>query len=732
MSEGRALAERESPWSIDHYLPAATSSEPSPHGPTLDFPTTVRILREWKWLILGLVALGLVLALLYTLLATPLYRSWVTLEVNPPTVEVMDEKSEKAAAPPMWDLVATQVGLLQSRSVAERAAQEVNLSNNPEIVDQSLDPATRLRVATDTVAAGLDVVPPEEGRLIRFNYVSESPQLSAQGANAVAEAFIYSNLQRRYEATAYARNFLERQIARTRSELERSERQLVAYAQQQGIINTGSGEEGATSGDAASPQGQSLVALNQALAEATARRVAAEGAYRQALASGATSEVTASTQALRQSKAALEAEYQQKRAQMKPDHPEMRSLRARIEELNRQIARESAVVSSGRTNSLLADYRAASAAERALQSRVEQLKGAVLNLRGRSIQYAILQRDVDTNRALYDALLQRYKQIGVAGGVGAAPVSIVDRAQVPSGPFKPNLVLNLLVGLVAGLLAGILAAFGLEFLNDTIKTRADIRNKLGLACLGAVPKRPRREEFLEDLRDPTSGISDAYSTIVTSLRFSTDRGLPKTLLVTSARAAEGKSASALALAQNFARRGSSVLLVDGDLRKPAFKAPSQKHGLTKLLTSEESVAGHITPTQFENLWLLPAGPIPPNPADLLSSTRIQKILREAASQFDVVIVDAPPVLGLADAPLLASAAKDVMLIVESGKTRTAAAIEALNRLRTAGAVVLGATLTKTTQEAAAYGYGYGYGYRYGSLDQKNPVEINLIEDRDGS
>lgn len=725
MSGGRDIVERNDPWSIDHYhLPAAAAGEPGANTPVLDFPTLIQILRDWKWLILGLGAAGIALAITYTLLTTPLYRSWVTLEVSPPTVEVMDEKSQDTAAPATWELVATQVGLLGSRSVAERASQELNLANNEQFIDQSLDPATRLRIATSKVLGGLEVVPPAEGRLIRFNYVSESPQLTAQVANAVAEAFINSNLQRRYEASAYARNFLQRQIGKTRAALEVSERQLVTYAQQQGIINVGGEGEAASGGDAASPAGQSLVALNQALAEATARRVAAEGAYQQTRATGATSEVTANAQSLRQSKAVLEAEYQQKRTTLKGGHPAMLSLRAQIDELNRQIGRETAIASSSRSNTLFAEYRAAASAERALQARVQQLKGAVLNLRGRSIQYAILQRDVDTNRALYDALLQRYKEIGVAGGVGAAPVSIVDRAEVPSGPFKPNHVLNVLIGLALGLLTGMFAAVGLELLNDTIKTREDIRKKLGLACLGAIPKQPRKETLLEGLQDPSSAIAEAYSTIVASLRFSTDHGWPKTLLITSARASEGKSSSALALAQNLSRRGRRVLLVDADLRKPAFTSPTKNRGLASLLTSDEAISTHVIATQFENLWLLPAGAVPPNPADLISGPRIQKIFREASGQFDVVIVDAPPVLGLADAPLLAYACKDVMLNIESGKTRTPAAIDAINRLRAAGGQILGATLTKATQEIVSYGYGYGY--RHGAIDSKT-VQINLIE-----
>jgi succinoglycan biosynthesis transport protein ExoP len=722
-----ALRDGGGSWEVGPHFPGAMVTPGQPDS-GFDLPKMLRILSEWRWLIIGAVVLGLVLAVLLTLITTPAYRATVTLEVNPPQVTIMEEESQPVSAPNIsaWEYLQTQVGLLRSRTLAERVAQDLNLASNPDFANQEADPATRLRQATSTVAENLRVSPPQESQLINFDYVSESPQLAAQIANAYAEAFINVSLQRRYEASAYARNFLERQIAKTRADLERSERQLVAYAQAQGIINTETSAEGQQAGDGSSLQGQSLVALNQALAEATARRVAAEGAYRHARTGGPTSDVTATSQALRQSRAALEAQYQEKRTLMKPDHPEMQSLRSRIEELDRQIARENATATSGRVNSLASEYRAALAAENALRARVAQLKSAVLDLRGRSIRYTILQREVDTNRALYDALLQRYKEIGVAGGIGTAPVSIVDRAEVPRSPFKPNLLLNLIVGLGLGLTCGILAAIALEFLNDTIKTRADVREKLGLACLGVIPKRSKKRDLLEELDDPSSATSEAYSTLATSLRFSTDHGVPKTLLISSAKAAEGKSSSALALAQIFARRGKSVLLIDADLRKPSFRGSSDRQGLTKLLTTEEPVAEHAAPTQFDNLWLLPCGPIPPNPADLLSTGRFRTIVRDAQTQFDLVVVDAPPVLGLADAALLASVANEVVLIVESGRTRTSAALEAITRLRAAGATILGATLTKSTEERSKYGYGYGYGYGKYGYGQVGRTETVLL------
>ena len=700
----------------------------------LDFATLMRILHHWRWLVLGAIGVGLALAMLATLLTKPVYRAYVTLEANPPAVAVSDEQSRQQdmQASNTFDFVATQVGLLGSRAVAERTAQELNLANNPDVVGQGAEASQRLNAATSVVQGGLKVTAPETGQLIKFSYDSTSPQLAALVANGIADSFINTSLQRRYEASAYARNFLERQINKTRSDLEKSERAVVAYAQQQGIITTGSGGVGPdgkpiSGSDTNSLQGESLVQLNQALGAATARRVAAEGAYREALATGPTSEENNSVLPLRQELAKLQADYQQKREFMKPEHPEMLSLQSQIDELKRQIAAQSSQASSGRINGLLADYKAALSAEESLRSKVAGLKGDVLNLRGRSIQYTILQREVDTNRSLYDALLQRYKQIGVAGGVGMAPVSIVDRAQVPGLPFKPKLFLNLLLGFGLGLVAGIAGAVGLEFINDTIKSREDVRKKLAMSCLGTVPRTSAKDSFVDDLKNPTSIISEAYSAIVAALRFSTEEGTPKVLLVTSTRSSEGKSSSALAIAQNFARRGRRVLLIDSDLRKPAFKTANDRIGLSKLLTTEDRVEDHIVETQHQNLWLLPSGPLPPNPADLLSTGRIRKIIHEARESFELVVLDGPPTLGLADAPLLAAAAGSAMFVIESGKTRTRSAIEALNRLEATGTRIVGAALTKSEESSVGYGrYGYGYGYGYGAKGRINKTEILMI------
>jgi polysaccharide biosynthesis transport protein len=292
-------------------------------------------------------------------------------------------------------------------------------------------------------------------------------------------------------------------------------------------------------------------------------------------------------------------------------------------------------------------------------------------------------------------------------------------------------MLNLAIGFAIGLLGGLAAALALEFINDTIKTPDDVREKLRLASLGVIPKKLTQESVSEELKDQSSAVSEAYFSLRTSLQFTTDSGAPKTLLITSTRAAEGKSSTTLALAQNFARLGNNVLLIDADLRKPAFVTGADPtDGLSKLLTTHDPIAEHVLKTEHDNLWLLPCGPLPPNPAELLASPRLKALINEAAGQFDMVIVDGPPVLGLADAPLLGAVCRGTLMVVESGKTRTKAAVDAVNRLKASGSHLIGAVLTKFKHASHGYGYGYSYEpYKYGGIGSRER-EIRLIAHRE--
>lgn len=708
-------------------LPGAGYSAPA--GRELNLASLWTVLWLWRWLILGAAAAGIAGAVAVTLMTTPLYRSAALIELNPPAVEVMEGDKASRVSQNDRQFLATQYGLLRSRALAERVAQDLNLASDASVVSQESAREARQNQAVGILLSGLAIEPEEQSRLVRVAFSSADPVLAARVANGFAEGFINSGLERRYQASSYARDFLQRQIGLVRQELENSERQLTAYAQQQGIITTSSGE-GAQGGggEASSPTAQSLSTLNEALSTATARRISAEQKYRQAGA-GTAAEVSERTSSLRAQLATLQADYQQKSSVFQPDYPEMVQLRSRIQSIEQAIQSEASSVRSGRSSTLQADYQAALAEERALAGQVAQLRGAMLNLRGRSIQYNILQRDVDTNRALYDALLQRYKEIGVAGGIGTSQASIVDRGQVPGSPYKPNLMLNLLIGLALGLLSGIGLALALEFINDTIKSPEDVREKLQLAFLGGIPA-ARGAKVVEELRDISAGVSEAYFSAMTSLQFTTESGAPKILVLTSTRPAEGKSTSAWALATSFARLGRRVLLIDADMRKPAFVTGAEKKdGLATLLTNRDPLKAHIVKPEADGVWLLPCGPLPPNPAELLASTRFEAILAEASAQFDMVLIDSPPILGLADTPLLASRAAGTLMVIEAGKTRTRAASEALGRLTQAGANVVGALLTRYKHDAVGYGYSY-QAYRYSAVEGRER-EIRLIVAKDG-
>jgi polysaccharide biosynthesis transport protein len=396
----------------------------------------------------------------------------------------------------------------------------------------------------------------------------------------------------------------------------------------------------------------------------------------------------------------------------------MVQLRNQINELDHQLDLEiKAIKTSIRTS-----YEGALKAEELLKGQLEAGKSTVVDQRNRSIQYNILQREVDTNRTLYDGLLQRYKEIGIAGGVGTNNVSIVDRASLPVRPSSPRLTYNLLIGLMLGLMIGVLAALGLDYIDDSFKVPEDIERETGMSVIGVVP-RPKLGRTIEtELADPQSGISEAFRSLRTGLQFASSEGLPKSLLITSSKPSEGKSTTTLSLARSLASIGLNVLLIDADLRNARLHKRlrcSNESGLSNYLTGAMLPEQVVQGTDQDTLAFMASGPLPPNPAELLSGSRFTSLLTLASQAFDIVIIDAPPVMGLADAPLLASAAQSTLLVVAAQETRRSALKVAIKRLQLARANLLGAMLNKFDSRQPGYGYGYGYGeYDYHTYGAK--------------
>lgn len=699
--------------------------------PAFDLASYWRVAIKHRILIVGCFLAALAIGAALTLLMTPIYTAQATVQIDREAARVFsaEDVTPRESMSQGEDFYQTQYGLLRSRTLAERVVASLGLASSdtalatlgietPEGGGSAAVQAERRRnAALAEVQENLSVTPLRGSRLVQIGYDNPDPVVAARVANSFAENFIQSNLDRKYQSSAYARQFLEERIAQTKARLEEAERQLVTYAANQQIINVG---ESSPDGDRATQSltANSLVALNASLARARAARIAAEERWRSAR---STSLMTLpdvlsnpSVQRLTEQRAQMDSEYQQKLSVYQSDYPEMVRLKAQIDEADAQIQ----TIARNIRSSIQSQYVIAANEEGALQAQVNGLKGDVLDLNDRSVQYNILQRELDTTRTLYEGLLQRYKEVGVTGDITANNISIVDTANPPPAPSKPDMLINLALAALFGLGLGVVAALVLEALDETVATPDDVEAKLGVPVLGVVPLLDKGQTTAAALADIRSGFSEAYYSLRTALQFSTPDGAPSSLLVSSARPAEGKSTTAYAVALNLARVGKRVLLVDGDLRNPSMHrvvGVENDRGMSNLLSGSIDLASVAQRTRQDNLFFIPCGPLPPNPAELWGSDRFRQFLEEARTSYDHVVVDGPPVLGFADSPLLAATVGGVLFVLESRGTRRGQARGALRRLKVGRARLLGAVLTKFNVKSTSYGgYDYAYDYNYGA------------------
>jgi capsular exopolysaccharide synthesis family protein len=573
--------------------------------------------------------------------------------------------------------------------------------------DSGANALIRLRSATSLVQSGISVNPVRNSHLVRVSFDSMLPAFSARVADAVADGFIASSMDRQFGASSYATKYLEDQLSQLKSRLETSERALVSFAKKENIV---------PNADGTSLVGQNLVDLNASLAKAQEQRIRAQSRWEEAnkvAGSALPSDMMTDSilRTLQEQRAELQGQYQQKLQTFKPEYPEMLSLKSQIDESSKQVENELKNIRA----SVKAEFDAAVGQEEMLKAQLDSLRTQTLEADSRSIQYNILKRDVDTNRQLYNALLQRYKEVGMAGGAKPSNISIIDRAQVPMSRFAPSLSRNLMLGFLLGAMLGVLVALLLEYIDDSLKSPQDIEQHLRMPVLGIIPKLSKQTPR-EALNDPRSAFSESYRSVRTALQFSTDSGVPKVLLVTSPAASEGKSTTALTLAQNFVQLGKRVLLIECDLRNPSLgklMGLMASDGLSNVLSGAKTFDQAITSTDDKKLDVILSGPLPPSPTELLAGSRLVSLLLIAAQKYDQIIIDGPPVLGIADAPILANAASGTLLIIRSGSSRISSAQAAIKRLRVTRARLIGVLLTQHDAKASGYGYEYEGYYAYG-------------------
>jgi succinoglycan biosynthesis transport protein ExoP len=685
------------------------------------------MLLKHRWVVLSCIVGALALGLAITLLTTPVYHAEITLKIDrePDRIVNSQDVAPRESMTSSEEFFQTQYGLIKSRALAASVVDRLGLSTSPHFlgimgvkVPQSGPGSTmadRRRLAINSFQKNMTVTPVRGSRLVKIGFDSPDAALAATIANSVGDEFIQSNLTSRYNASGYARSFLEKMLVETKEKLEASERAVSDYATKEGIVNVQPTTENSTSSGTQSLAVNSLVALNNALATARGERIKAEQRYKQSVSADAASlpEVlqNPTIQQLNQTRGKLNADYAEKSKIYKENWPDLVSLRQRINEVDDQIKSSMRDVQA----SLKVNYDVALSQEKSFEAQVSKQQGATLDMGQRSIQYGILQREADTNRTLYDGLLQRYKEIGVTGGIASNNISVVDPAETPRIPAKPNPLLNMALAALVGLGLGVMAALIFELMDESIATPEDLQNKIGLPLLGSVPKLAKGQVPLDSLADPRSPFSEAYYSIRTALQFSTGQGAPSSMLITSSRPSEGKSTTALAIARNFASIGMKVLLVDGDMRNPSMHRHmgiENTRGLSNLLTGSMSVLEASHATDVPGLSFIPCGPLPPNPAELLASEQLQRFIAQATKDFGLVVIDGPPVMGLADAPALAAATAGTIFVVEARGTRRGLAKTAIQRLLLGRARLLGGVLTKFDAKRASYGYGAGYAYAY--------------------
>jgi capsular exopolysaccharide synthesis family protein len=683
-------------------------------GPTpfsLNLREILDTLYRNRWLFIVILPLSLLAGILIAKMATPKYDAVASVQIDQQATHVLEGNGIE----PNVDFqdadrfLKTQLDILSSRAMAERVAQNEHLFGDPSFFhqmgarfpDKPAGGMTLGDTRDDAVIAllrsnfGSDL--PRDSRVVTIRFRSPTPQLAARIANAFATNFIRGNLDRKLESTSYARDLLSGQLAQAKNRLEISERQLNDYARSASLIDTSLPSSNSNAIGARSVTTASLVALNEAYVAAEAERVQRQQRWQTAMRTSADNmgEVLGNQaiQALLEQRAEKTAALAEEQKRRKDDYPTVVQAKAELAELNQQINS----IGGSIRKSVQDQYLTALHQEQDLGSRVQALKAATLSEQDRSVQYNILKREVDTNRTLFDGFLQRYKELSAAANVASNNLSIVDTAGEPTRPSTPRLTLVLAISLFLG--GGLACAIMMvrEMLDESVHSPTDVENMLNLSVLGAIPLAAKGSDMEAQIIRPDAPLSEAYASLLVSLGLDSRQGLPRSICVTSSEPGEGKTTTAYAIAYGLARRGIKVLLVDADLRRPRLHQQtgiSNECGFSDVLLSRIDLASAVSASNQAGLDILTSGPLPANPSELLSGGGLARALEQAMKSYTVVILDASPVLGLADAITLARSTAATIFVVGAGQAAQRRANNALGRLRGAQAHIIGAVLTK--------------------------------------
>ena len=745
-SEGKILRSEFSERLARPRSPQIVPRVPRPLEPDF-FSVALQVLRKRKFTVIGFFLLVVLLVLGASFLMRPKYEAVARILFNRESTNPLGFKNsadERPADDEYSVSLDTQQQILESDTVGLQVIGELHLDSNLAFVDRraAAPPATNGSTPPELTARerqsllkifknGLSVSKEKNTRVIEIRYKSKDPKLSADIANAVTRAYIEHNFKMRFESTMQTSNWLTQQLAELATKVQDSQQRLVDYQKEHGFLELDDKQNVVTT---------SLDDLNREQIAAQADRISKEASYRLTLAGNveltAKAERDALIEKLHAQEADLKTQYAQAAVQMGPSNPKVRELSDQLKETQSEIDAELHKM-SGRVRT---QYLEALAREKMIRAAVEEQKQQANKLNESAIEYSLLKRDAESNRELYEGLLQKLKEAGVSAGLRSSNIQVVDVAQVPAVPVEPDILRNLLMAVVLGLAGGIGLAFIQERFDRTVHSLQQMQGLSVFPQLGIIPLESRVASKMSAGQrlslssscadpghlmvnaDPMSPMAECYRALVSSILLSAPVP-PKTILVTSAITGEGKTTTTVNLAIILARQGRRVLLVDADLRRPRvheIMRLAATDGVSTLLRIRQNVpAGDSTGASesaihpapgIANLFLMPAGPVGAEPAELVGSDAMQELLQEWSTQFDHVIIDSPPVLLLSDAIRLSASVDAVILVVRSGYTPQEAFARAQELLVQVNAVVIGIVLNAANLASPELSYYGKYGY----------------------
>ena len=569
--------------------------------------------------------------------------------------------------------------------------------------------------------------------------------MAAEIANGITAAYIEQNVKSRYDSTMQAADWLSKQLADMQIKMETAQAKLVQYQKEHAIVGTDDKQNLTT---------EKLDELNKELTAAQADRIQKESLYNVAkIGNPETLSVVLQDpilSTLRQRQTELQIRYAQLSTGFGPNYTQVQEVKNQLDQVEKSIGEQ--VKNS--VSRIQNDYQTAVSREQMLQTALEEQTGIADQLNQNAIEYKILKQEADSNRQLYDGLLQQLKEASLAAGLNSSNTRVVDRARLPLSPTKPNIPRNLEFALLVGLASGIAFAFGLEALDSTVRTPEQAENISGLPILGVIPVQPifdkaatngARSRLLNKMPrtgtgprplisylEPQSATAEAYRALRTSILLSSVSHPPRSILVTSSVPADGKTMTCVNIAIVMAQQGKRILLIDADMRRPsvhnAFKIKGHA-GLSNILTGGAKIVDTIQSTVQPNLFVLPAGLVPPHPSELLSSSLMRDLLKKWCEEYDHVIIDTPPVITVTDAVLLSVQTDAVLLIIRSGQTTAAHVRRSCALLQSVKADVLGVVVNAADLASPDYYYYGGKSGYYGENGMKSR-EVKQSDDRD--